>query len=179
MKVNPLQILDAEARPIPGFPGYLASKDGTIWSTHRAPRASGLARKMSPQPVEGGYLALRLKRDDGTKFGINIHRLVLLAWVGPPPDGKPYGCHNDGDNKNCHLDNLRWDNAAGNAEDARQHGTLSMGSSHPISKLTDRQVLDIRSKYAAGETLRALGILYQIQFTTIWHIVKRKTWKHI
>lgn len=180
MKSNKLETIDSKAKPIPGFPKYFASKDGTIWSKHRVPNVgSGLARRMSPQRVQGGYLALRLIREDGTTFGINIHRLVLLAWLGAPPKGKPYGCHKDGDNKNCHLGNLRWDNAAGNAEDARQHGTMSVGSSHPISKLTDQQVLEIRSKYGDGETLRALAAIYRIRFTTIWHIVNRKTWKHI
>lgn len=177
---NQLEIIDPEAKLIPGFPGYYASKNGTIWSKHQAPGCgSNLARRRTPQRVERDYLAVRLKRPNGTYFGINVHRLVLLAWVGQPPEGKPYGCHNDGDINNCDLGNLRWDNARANAEDARTHGTLSVGSRHPISKLTEAEVLQIRLQHSRGETLRSLGILYNVGFITIRQIVKRNTWKHI
>lgn len=180
MRQSVLEPIDPEAKPIPGFPGYYASKDGTIWSKHRVPMVhSNLARRRIPQRVERDYLAVRLKRPDGSHFGINVHRLVLLAWNGLPPEGKPYGCHNDGNLNNCNLENLRWDNAKANAEDARKHGTLSMGSRHPISKLNEAKVLEIRCRYSRGETLRALGALYGVGFITIWHVVNLRTWKHV
>lgn len=180
MKTSPLEIMDPEAKSIPGFPLYFASKDGTIWSKQRVPSVrSNLARRRLPQRVHGNYLQIQVKDESGKKHGVNIHRLVLLAWRGLPPEGKPYGCHNDGDLNNCNLDNLRWDTATANAEDSRKHGTLSVGSKHPISKVTETQVIEIRSKYTTGETLRALGAIYGLGFPTIWAIVNRKSWKHI
>lgn len=176
--VNKLQQIDPAARSVPGFPQYFASADGTIWSTRRAPAGTGLARKMSPQRVQGGYLALRVRRKDGTVFGINIHRLVLLAWVGPPPADKPYGCHNNGNIKDCSLANLRWDNAAGNSEDSRRHGTMSVGERHPVSRLTETDVLNIRAEHSKGATLRRLADRFGVGFVTVWQVVNHKTWKH-
>lgn len=51
-----------------------------------------------------------------------IHRLVLAAFVGAPPEGL-IGCHNDGNKLNNHVSNLRWDTYSSNMLDAVKHGT--------------------------------------------------------
>ena len=51
---------------------------------------------------------------------------------------------------------------------------------HPLSKLTDKEVLEIRKKYALiNYTLDKLGKEYNVNPVTIWLIVNRKTWKSI
>ena len=52
-----------------------------------------------------------------------MHRLVLGAFAGPPPEGME-GCHEDNDKTNNRLDNLRWDTRPGNHSDKARHGTL-------------------------------------------------------
>ena len=50
-----------------------------------------------------------------------IARLVLLAFVGPPPEGKSLALHYDDDPSNNNLSNLRWGSHRDNAEDFRRN----------------------------------------------------------
>lgn len=59
-----------------------------------------------------GYLSVQLMDE----APVNVHRLVLLAFVGHPPEDKPFGLHSDGDRKNNHIDNLRWGSTKQNAK---------------------------------------------------------------
>lgn len=59
---------------------------------------------------------------EGRKAQINVHVLVLTAFVGPRSPGL-VGCHNDGDPSNNHLSNLRWDTQSNNILDTLKHGT--------------------------------------------------------
>jgi hypothetical protein len=51
-----------------------------------------------------------------------VHRLVLLAWVGPPPAGTE-ACHNNGMADDNRLVNLRWGTRSENTRDMVSHGT--------------------------------------------------------
>ena len=71
---------------------------------------------------------------------------------------------------------------------ARKAGILPMpsrnyiglrGENHPNSKLTDKQVLEIRMRHASGETQAALAKELGVDQTTIGLIVRRKTRKDI
>jgi hypothetical protein len=50
----------------------------------------------------------------GKVLDVCVHKLVALAFLGPPPTpyGKARGCsiieHKDGDSKNCAASNLKW-----------------------------------------------------------------------
>ena len=55
-----------------------------------------------------------------------------------------------------------------------------LGEENPFSKLTNEIVLEIREKYAKGDTShKKLAKEYNIGKTTVSHIVKRESWKHI
>lgn len=72
----------------------------------------------------------------------------------------------------------------------RRHGShLPSGEQHPLSKLTEKEVREIRAM-AADASIRnsysshnkflvELGRMYKVHFTTIAHIINRVTWKHI
>lgn len=51
-----------------------------------------------------------------------VHRLVLLAFVGPAPKGMVC-CHLNGDGTDNRLENLRWDTPSNNQRDSMLHGT--------------------------------------------------------
>ncbi len=70
-----------------------------------------------------------------------IHRLVLMAFVGPCPNGMECCHYNDiaDDNR---LDNLRWDTRKNNHVDMIRHGTVSRKITN--GKLSDKQVRQIR-----------------------------------
>ncbi|MFB9286612.1 HNH endonuclease signature motif containing protein [Pseudoclavibacter helvolus] len=58
---------------------------------------------------------------DGRSKTFAVHRLVLLAFVGPAPDAA-VTCHSDGDRTHNSLSNLRWDTQAANCADRLEHG---------------------------------------------------------
>lgn len=117
---------DEEWRDIPGYEGhYQVSNLGRVRSldrlinTKQGPRLKrGLMRK--PKNHSCGYLELPLKLD-GKQEMFTIHRLVMLAFVGPRPDGLDI-CHNNGDKKDNRLSNLRYDTRSANNLEAVAHG---------------------------------------------------------
>lgn len=74
---------------------------------------------LRPAPGANGHMQVSLSRPHKVVY---VHRLVLIAFVGPPPDGMEV-CHNDGDPTNNVLSNLRWDTRTGNMRDAVDHRT--------------------------------------------------------
>jgi hypothetical protein len=143
-----------EWRAIPGFPGCEVSREGQVRSWRK-----GRGRfwwLITPQPDVNDYHRVTLA--DGK---IMVHRAVLLAFVGPCPDGME-GAHNDGDRSNNRLENLRWATHVDNCADKRQHGTIPLGDRHPNAKHSDEDVLRVRAALGAGETqisvARNLGV---------------------
>lgn len=57
---------------------------------------------------------------------------------------------------------------------------MPRGESSYMSKMNNEKVLEIRDKYAKGNTsLSILGREYGLNGTTVWSIIHKKTWKHI
>lgn len=72
------------------------------------------------QSNQGRYLVVALGRD-GVLKQFSVHRLVLLAFVGPCPPGQQ-GLHWDDDPLNNCLDNLRWGSPGDNMRDCIRNG---------------------------------------------------------
>lgn len=54
------------------------------------------------------------------------------------------------------------------------------GSAHHKAKLTEDDVRDIRSRYAAGGvSYMDLAVEYGLPQSNIGYIVKRQTWRHV
>ena len=68
-----------------------------------------------------GYFKLALSTDGVAKTKV-VHKLVLMTFGGPQPEGME-ACHNDGDTSNNRSDNLRWDTHQNNMRDKIEHGT--------------------------------------------------------
>ena len=69
-----------------------------------------------------GALGVSLSRENKI-CNVPIHRLVLMAFVGPCPEGMEC-CHKDGNPENNRLDNLRWGTKSSNTKDSIRHGTF-------------------------------------------------------
>lgn len=120
---------------IPGYGGaYEVSDRGSVRSLTRpvdfGDGRMGLKRGgvMKTQPGPRGHLRLGLSRD-GVRQGWNVHSLVLLAFVGPRPEGL-VSRHLDGNELNNNRSNLRYGTYSENALDSVLHGT------HPEARLT-------------------------------------------
>jgi len=167
-------------KPIPGFPGYDVSDHGRVRSyyarggngTGKKWHLSGTPqRNLSPSASrsEVGYLGIQLCANGNSRY-TKIAPLVLLAFVGPCPDGMEV-CHNDGDPKNNHLSNLRYDTHAANILDARKLGRMS--------DLDPKDILDIRNRRANGETCAAIADDYPVGDCAIHSISVGRTHRHV
>ena len=115
--------------PIPGYEGhYEASDFGNIRSLDRriphrrngTVRVHGRRMKQYSDPNDGRrYVRLTVENDSHV---MRVHRLVLMTFVGPCPEGME-GCHNNGDASDNRLENLRWDTPSENMYDKGRHGT--------------------------------------------------------
>lgn len=108
-------------RPIPGYEGrYDVSDQGRVrsWLGHGVTPPPRILRT---DPDRNGYQRVRLSTD-GRKSIRMVHRLVLLAFVGPCPDGQE-GRHRNGDNRDNRLANLGYSTHSVNILDKLAHGT--------------------------------------------------------
>jgi hypothetical protein len=123
-----------EYRDIPGFPGYRVGDDGSVWSlwetiqTGVFPATRTLGKKLKPVAIrlaKNGYPRVSLwhnKRNND----FSVHKLVLISFVGPCPDGCE-ALHYDDIRTNNNLSNLRWGTPIENAADAMRNGRARTG----------------------------------------------------
>src|SRR3990167_2626181 len=91
-------------------------------SDHGRVRSLKTGRVKTPTPnIKDGRLSMLLWKKNKCRL-MKVHRLVLFAFRGSPPQGYE-SCHNDGNPSNNRLPNLRWDTAASNQADRVKHGT--------------------------------------------------------
>lgn len=169
-------------KDVPGYEGkYQVSDIGRVRSIARTRRGKGNCIRQVParvllgtvSPVTG-YVVVGLYRD-AVQRQYGVHQLVLMAFVGPCPEGME-GCHfPDSTRTNNNLSNLRWDTHANNNRDRE----YAKGEHHHAAKLTPHQIISIRNEYAGGAVQVYLASKYNVTQSQISAIVKRKTWKHI
>lgn len=152
---------DEEWRPIPGHDPYLASTHGRI----KGPRGI-LAGDVGDQ----GHRRVTMHGPGGRRRE-QVYRLVLLAFVGPPPTPEAQGRHLDRDTSNNCLRNLAWGTQSDNWTDSKQHGTHRR-----YSKLTEQDVASIRTRYADGESFASIARDCSVSATQIANVCKGEQW---
>jgi hypothetical protein len=188
-----------EWRDIPGYEGlYQVTNTGMVRSLDRPHRKGQM---MSPQVDKSryGHVKYHLCKN-GKMRGFYAHQLVMLAFVGPCPEGMEVRHLNGvpGDNR---VQNLRYGTAKENSQDSILHGTKQRcaaklsaymkakhasgehaychGEKSHFSKLTEPEVLHIRELREGGAALKAIGLLYDLDHRHVWRIVNRKAWAHV
>lgn len=171
-------------RDVVGYEGvYSVSDLGRVKSLERAVvYATGAVHTLKERILQAsltqGYLKVSLSRGGKAKTQ-RVHTLVLRAFRGDCPDGME-GCHNNGVRNDSRLENLRYDTRENNQNDKYLHGTDRRGTKHPMVKLTEVQVREIRRLYAAGGvTYKELGEVYGVHFVCVGAIIRRVTWAHL
>lgn len=176
-------------REIPGHEGFWAGSDGTIWTQWKREALRGQwggtrlvrtdeKRRMNQRPNKRtGRLSVDIRQK-----AIGVPRLILLAFVGPCPDGME-ACHDPNpdvsDNRLC---NLRWDTPAANIADRDRHGRTARGIRHGVAKFTDDDVRYIRDQYDnhyTNQLFRQLAARFHADYTVVFRIAKRQAWKHV
>lgn len=135
-----------EYRPIPSAPGYLAGADGSIIGKRGHPLKQGANLQGRPQfahwiPGKGRRTA-------------DSHRAICEAFHGPCPAGMEVA-HLNGNRADNRPANLQWKTRADNMADKIAHGTDNAGERHYACRISDEDVLKIRTSTARGVDLAA------------------------
>lgn len=106
---------------------------------------------------------------------LRVHHAVLLAFVGPRPEGAVARHLNDvaSDNR---VENLAWGTIVENAGDRHRRGGYVKGETDPDARLTNEQVRAIRSD---SRSSRIVGHAYGVSHTTVQKIRRGEMWSHV
>ena len=153
--------------------GYAITGNGNVFSYK-----TNKILKLTTKPTGYKQIGLWIRGKILTK---RINRLVAEAFI-PNPNNLPCVLHKDNNPANNKVCNLRWGTHQDNMNDKVRSNRQSrmLGVDHPMAKLTEEQVLQIRYLYSKGDTSQAkLAIKYNVDSRLIWGIVNRVIWKHI
>lgn len=108
---EPKIVIDTEGwRPVVDHPAYLISRAAEVYSTK-----TDIVLKQSTD--DEGYWHATLDRQT-----CPVHRLMLLTYVGEPPEDKPLGNHINCDKGDNNLENLEWSSHVYNTTHAIANG---------------------------------------------------------
>lgn len=161
--------------------GYAVDSAGSVWTRKRHARGGigVLWRRMRPATDRGGYLTVTI-RSNGRRRTARVATLVLVAFVGPRPEGMQ-ACHfPDRDPANNHINNLRWDTPKANQADRVAHGTDLRGEKHVRSKLTEADVVEIRrARREEKTTWSRLARRFRVDRRTVRKAASAASWSHV
>ena len=111
---------------------------------------------------------------------VRVHRAMFEIFKGPIPD-ELYVLHTC-DNRCCvNPDHLFLGTAKDNTQDMLRKGRARgiRGSQNKSSKLTEENVLEIRSLLGQGAYHKNLAEIYGVATSTISRIAQGKKWTHV
>lgn len=167
-------------KPVVGYEGfYEVSNLGRVRAMFEGNHGQYKAgRILKTHTSKNGYVRIEFNPPSKKPKKRTVHTLVLEAFVGKRPEGKEVR-HLDGVKSNNQVSNLAWGTHSENDQDQRRHGTRIMGERHPLSKLTNDDVLKIRALREQGLTLQVIANQFGIDQSNVAFIAKRMTWTHI
>jgi hypothetical protein len=173
MRMRRLSLDDQSAawKPVLGYPHYVVSASGEIYSLPRQGTKGGL---VTQRPHRSGYKKALLSNGNVGKY-VNVHVVVLSAFSGPRPAGM-HAAHLDGNRENNEASNLVWATPKQNYQHRIAHGTAHRGTRHPESKFTDAQLDEVRrliGRVPNAQIARKFGVRTGV----IWNIAKGRTYK--
>jgi plasmid maintenance system antidote protein VapI len=164
------------------YPKYRVGNDGFVW---KFAKSFARWRKLKPLLHRDGYHRVVLYKNGKRKW-FQMHRLVLLAFVGPCPKGWESRHFPDADKSNNQLSNLCWGTKSQNCQDKVIQGTSNRGKHYNQgeksgkAKLTESQVLFIRKEFASGRINQIeLARRFSLNSSVISGIVRGKYWKEV
>jgi hypothetical protein len=166
----------------PAFEDYSVSNMGRVYSSLKS-------KFLSPFNNGNGYLAVALFDRSKKKKTLLVHRLVLLAFDGPSPDGSNDGRHvltpDKGDERLC---NLAWGTRSENMMDVWRHRsegfkartTSARESTENPTYTLDQHLVEIGLEFSAEGKLNIadLSRLWNVSRVVATGIINGHTWKH-
>lgn len=114
-----------EWRTIEGYPDYSISNLGRVRRDTPGSRTHA-GRILQLSHTRDGYLRATVYRD-GKSRRFFVHRLVALAFIGPPPDGRPEIDHLNCRKTDNRPNNLEWVSMPENMRRAAVNGLMASG----------------------------------------------------
>lgn len=133
-------------------------------------------RIVAPSWAAGGYHRVTLRLADGRRQVRTVHKLVCVAFHGPPPFKGAQVAHRDGTRTNNREGNLSWKTAKGNAADRQLHGRTVRGEKHHLTHLDADAVRAIRQ---SPLSCRDCGVQFGVSKATVSRIRRKIWWGHI
>ena len=148
-------------RDVPGYEGrYSVSDHGRVMSFQRGNgKTSG--EVMRQRIDKNGRPIVGLWKNRKRRI-VRVSTLVASAFIGPCPDGLEV-CHNDGDEGNNAVGNLRYDTHKNNCLDRIQHGTQF----RPARKLSPNAIRAIRVLVERGARQRDVCKAFGVSQATV------------
>lgn len=147
--------------------GYFVSEKGNIYNKHGKLMKGGVNRCGYRQAVLNGKTH-------------SVHRVVAETFI-QNKNHLPCVNHKDGNKLNNSIGNLEWCTYSYNTFHAYQNGleTIVCGEKHHNHKLTEKDVAFIRQTYSTENEscVSTLAELLNVHRTTIWDVIKGKTWR--
>ena len=154
--------------------GRIRVKQRVVFKGHRTGRNISQTYKPRLLSLKGrdkyGHISVHIGVG-GVKYSVFVHRLVLLAFVGPQPEGMEC-CHNNGIAFDNRPENLRWDTHFNNNGDRKKHGNYAVGEKHCMAKISNLQAVEIYEKLKDGRTGVSLAREYAISSSQVSRINK-------
>lgn len=174
-------MITEEWKPVVGYEGlYEVSNHGRLRSLERLSKDGRKlpTRLLNNTAINGRVKVTLQSKVRGKPVKASLHRLVMRAFVGECPNGKEV-CHNDGNPSNNNLTNLRYGTRQENQDDRKLHGTDNIGIRHPMAKLTEEEVLDIRRLWSFDFTHQEIADYFCVSYDCCWRIINGTRWSHI
>lgn len=127
------------------------------------------------------YLYVELYDGNKGRCKRPIHRLVAETFI-ENIEYMDVVNHIDGNKFNNCVTNLEWCTHSYNCHHAIQNGLFTAAKGEQktkMSKLKERDVLEIRERYKNGESQYSIASSFSVGQDNISRIVNRKYWKHI
>lgn len=157
---------------IPGYNNrYILTPEGVIYSNSNRTKTEGVVKTSTS---DDGYLYVRLCIGGKVKKHF-IHRLIAQAYI-PNKLNLEQVNHIDGNKSNNTIGNLEWCSRLDNMKHASKHGLMQKGENRPSSKLTEKEVLEIKKSNLCG---RELAQIYGISKNTVLLIKRGIKWSYL
>lgn len=158
--------------PIAAYAGrYEVSSRGRV-------RSLLTGKVLRPGKMSNGYYSVNLTYGGPPRKqrSESVHRLVCMAFHGPPPFQKAQVNHKDLNKLNNHFENLEWCDQPHNMKHAYDNGACTV----PIQrKLTPEQVAEIRATEFRYGVQRELARKFGVHETVISQIKLGKTYRTV
>lgn len=177
-------------KDIPNYEGYyqasnlgnIRSLDRWIDNPNKKAKTNGYIKKkmiLKQNKIKSGYYTTALSREGTTKAYLT-HRLIAIAFLSNPLN-KPQVNHKNGVKTDNNVSNLEWATRSENAIHSYENKLQisRKGSLHGSAKLSELDVLEIRSLLLKKVDKNQISEVFKISYGTVCDIEKRRRWKHI